>query len=221
MSNGKNGVKTDAAPGALGPYSQAIVAGGMVYCAGQIPLDPATGNIVSGGIAAADRAGTEEPARGAQGGRQRPRPLREDHGLHQEHERFRRHERGLRPRRVFRRDRRPRARPSRWRACRATCWSRSKSWRWPRGASADVDLDRLAGRPRHLLPDGAAGRACAVRAAADRADLADLRACRLLGPAVAVPSPADDRLLHRHGGAGLRRLAEGEGKPPAPQPVRP
>jgi 2-iminobutanoate/2-iminopropanoate deaminase len=51
VSNGKNAVKTDAAPGALGPYSQAIVAGGMVYCAGQIPLDPATGSIVSGGIA--------------------------------------------------------------------------------------------------------------------------------------------------------------------------
>ena len=51
MSNGKTAVKTDAAPGALGPYSQAIVAGGMVYCAGQIPLDPATGTIVSGGIA--------------------------------------------------------------------------------------------------------------------------------------------------------------------------
>ena len=51
MSNGKKMVKTDAAPGALGPYSQAIVAGGVVYCAGQIPLDPATGQIVSGGIA--------------------------------------------------------------------------------------------------------------------------------------------------------------------------
>ena len=51
MSNGKKVVKTDAAPGALGPYSQAIVAGGVVYCAGQIPLDPATGQIVSGGIA--------------------------------------------------------------------------------------------------------------------------------------------------------------------------
>ena len=51
MSNGKTAVKTDAAPGALGPYSQAIVAGGMVYCAGQIPLDPVAGNIVSGGIA--------------------------------------------------------------------------------------------------------------------------------------------------------------------------
>ena len=51
MSNVKKVVKTDRAPGALGPYSQAIVAGGVVYCAGQIPLDPATGNIVSGGIA--------------------------------------------------------------------------------------------------------------------------------------------------------------------------
>ena len=51
MSNGKKVVKTDAAPGALGPYSQAIAAGGVVYCAGQIPLDPATGNIVSGGVA--------------------------------------------------------------------------------------------------------------------------------------------------------------------------
>jgi len=51
VSNGKTMVKTDAAPAALGPYSQAIVAGGMVYCAGQIPLDPATGAIVSGGIA--------------------------------------------------------------------------------------------------------------------------------------------------------------------------
>ncbi len=51
MSNVKKVVKTDAAPGALGPYSQAIVAGGVVYCAGQIPLDPATGNIVGGGVA--------------------------------------------------------------------------------------------------------------------------------------------------------------------------
>ncbi|HEY2876723.1 MAG TPA: RidA family protein [Reyranella sp.] len=51
MSDVKKVVKTDAAPGALGPYSQAIAAGGVVYCAGQIPLDPATGNIVGGGVA--------------------------------------------------------------------------------------------------------------------------------------------------------------------------
>ena len=47
----KKSVQTDHAPKALGPYAQAIVAGGMVYCAGQIPLDPGTGDIVAGGIA--------------------------------------------------------------------------------------------------------------------------------------------------------------------------
>ena len=47
----KKVVHSEAAPKALGPYSQAIVAGGMVYCAGQIPLDPATGQVVAGGIA--------------------------------------------------------------------------------------------------------------------------------------------------------------------------
>jgi 2-iminobutanoate/2-iminopropanoate deaminase len=51
VANGKKVVQTDTAPKALGPYSQAIVAGGMVYCAGQIPLDPASGNIVAGGVA--------------------------------------------------------------------------------------------------------------------------------------------------------------------------
>ncbi|MEI8010903.1 MAG: RidA family protein [Candidatus Omnitrophota bacterium] len=43
-------VKTDKAPAAVGPYSQAVIAGNLVFCAGQIPLDPATGNVVSGGI---------------------------------------------------------------------------------------------------------------------------------------------------------------------------
>jgi len=46
----KKAIQSDAAPKALGPYSQAIVAGGMVFCAGQIPLDPATGDLVPGGI---------------------------------------------------------------------------------------------------------------------------------------------------------------------------
>ncbi len=40
-------VSTDNAPGAIGPYSQAIKAGGMVFCSGQIPIDPATGEFVS------------------------------------------------------------------------------------------------------------------------------------------------------------------------------
>src|SRR5260221_7586276 len=47
----KKAIQSDAAPKALGPYSQAIVAGGMVFCAGQIPLDPATADLVPGGIA--------------------------------------------------------------------------------------------------------------------------------------------------------------------------
>ena len=46
-------VRTDAAPKAIGPYSQAIAAGGWLFCSGQIPLDPATGQIVGAGDAAA------------------------------------------------------------------------------------------------------------------------------------------------------------------------
>ncbi len=41
---------TEDAPKALGPYSQAIVAGDLVFCAGQIPLDPKTGELASGDI---------------------------------------------------------------------------------------------------------------------------------------------------------------------------
>ncbi len=43
----KETVTTTNAPGAIGPYSQAIKAGGMVFCSGQIPIDPATGEFVS------------------------------------------------------------------------------------------------------------------------------------------------------------------------------
>lgn len=41
-------VATDGAPKAIGPYSQAVKANGLVYTSGQIPLDPATGNLVEG-----------------------------------------------------------------------------------------------------------------------------------------------------------------------------
>ena len=44
-------VKTDKAPGAIGPYSQAVAVDGWVYCSGQIPLDPSTGELVEGDIA--------------------------------------------------------------------------------------------------------------------------------------------------------------------------
>jgi 2-iminobutanoate/2-iminopropanoate deaminase len=44
-------IKTEDAPQAIGPYSQAVAAGGFVFLSGQIPLDPATGQFVEGGIA--------------------------------------------------------------------------------------------------------------------------------------------------------------------------
>jgi 2-iminobutanoate/2-iminopropanoate deaminase len=46
----KKEVKTDKAPQAIGPYSQGIIAGGFLYCAGQIPLVPETGQLVGGSI---------------------------------------------------------------------------------------------------------------------------------------------------------------------------
>jgi 2-iminobutanoate/2-iminopropanoate deaminase len=46
----KQAIATTAAPSAIGPYSQAIRSGNLIFTAGQIALDPATGNIVAGGI---------------------------------------------------------------------------------------------------------------------------------------------------------------------------
>ncbi len=43
-------IHTQMAPAAVGPYSQAVEAGGTLYISGQIPLDPKTGSIVTGGI---------------------------------------------------------------------------------------------------------------------------------------------------------------------------
>ena len=45
-------VQTNHAPAAIGPYSQALISGGLVFTSGQIPLDPATGAVVAGGIEA-------------------------------------------------------------------------------------------------------------------------------------------------------------------------
>ena len=44
-------VATNEAPAAVGPYSQAVTAAGLVWVSGQIPLDPASGRLVAGGIA--------------------------------------------------------------------------------------------------------------------------------------------------------------------------
>ncbi|MDP2423553.1 MAG: RidA family protein [Bacteroidales bacterium] len=46
----KNAIHTDQAPKAIGPYSQAIEANGMLFISGQIPIDPATAKVVEGGI---------------------------------------------------------------------------------------------------------------------------------------------------------------------------
>ena len=48
----KTKIQSDAAPAALGPYSQAIAAGGFIFCAGQIPVDPKTGQFAGDTIEA-------------------------------------------------------------------------------------------------------------------------------------------------------------------------
>ena len=53
----RQAVSTPTAPAAIGPYSQAIRAGDLLFLSGQIPLDPATGNLVDGGIEAILKAG--------------------------------------------------------------------------------------------------------------------------------------------------------------------
>lgn len=51
MRTVKEIVATERAPRAIGPYSQAVRAGNLLFCSGQIPIDPATGEFVSGGVA--------------------------------------------------------------------------------------------------------------------------------------------------------------------------
>jgi 2-iminobutanoate/2-iminopropanoate deaminase len=51
----RESVQTDNAPRAIGPYEQAVKANGFIYTAGQIPIDPKTGNFVEGGITAQTR----------------------------------------------------------------------------------------------------------------------------------------------------------------------
>lgn len=48
----KREIRTEAAPAPVGPYSQAVIDGDTVYASGQVPLDPATGKLVEGGIEA-------------------------------------------------------------------------------------------------------------------------------------------------------------------------
>jgi 2-iminobutanoate/2-iminopropanoate deaminase len=50
MSHGKKRISTTQAPAAIGPYSQAVSIGDLVFTSGQIPIDPATGDLVPGAI---------------------------------------------------------------------------------------------------------------------------------------------------------------------------
>jgi reactive intermediate/imine deaminase len=52
-------IQTPQAPAAIGPYSQAIAAGGLVFLSGQVALDPATGELVKGGLEAEARRAFE------------------------------------------------------------------------------------------------------------------------------------------------------------------
>ena len=49
MSPIRRTVEAPGAPAAIGPYSHAVVAGGLVFCSGQVPVDPGSGQIVDGG----------------------------------------------------------------------------------------------------------------------------------------------------------------------------
>jgi 2-iminobutanoate/2-iminopropanoate deaminase len=48
----RNAVTTSGAPAAIGPYSQGIVSGDLIFCSGQLGLDPGTGDLVEGGVEA-------------------------------------------------------------------------------------------------------------------------------------------------------------------------
>ena len=88
-------ISTERAPKAIGPYSQAVISNGWAFLSGQIPLDPATNQIVAGDIAAQtervlenleERAGSGRVVTGAGG---------QDHRVLKGHGRVREDERGL------------------------------------------------------------------------------------------------------------------------------
>ena len=89
-------ISTDKAPKAIGPYEQAIKVGDFVYTAGQIPIDPQTGNLVAGGIAEQTRQVLENLKARLGSRRLIPRPRRQSHGVFEKHGRLRGAERSLR-----------------------------------------------------------------------------------------------------------------------------
>ncbi len=81
-------VSTQAAPAAIGPYSQAVRAGDFLFVSGQIPLDPATGTLVDADVRAQTRRVLENLSAIVSGRRGVTRPCREDDGLPRRHERL-------------------------------------------------------------------------------------------------------------------------------------
>jgi 2-iminobutanoate/2-iminopropanoate deaminase len=50
MAHGRRTVTAPGAPDAVGPYSHAVACGGLLFCSGQVPLDPSSGRLVEGGV---------------------------------------------------------------------------------------------------------------------------------------------------------------------------
>ncbi|HEX4732858.1 MAG TPA: Rid family detoxifying hydrolase [Thermoleophilaceae bacterium] len=50
MTHHRRAVSAEGAPDAIGPYSHAVISNGLLFCSGQVPLDPATGELIDGGV---------------------------------------------------------------------------------------------------------------------------------------------------------------------------
>ena len=84
----REAVSTPTAPAAIGPYSQAISAGGFLFVSGQIPIDPATGALVDGDIAAQTHRVFKNLGEILKAGGALVRLGRPDDGLSRRHERL-------------------------------------------------------------------------------------------------------------------------------------
>jgi 2-iminobutanoate/2-iminopropanoate deaminase len=50
VTHHRHPVSADEAPAAIGPYSHGVISNGLLFCSGQVPLDPATGELIDGGV---------------------------------------------------------------------------------------------------------------------------------------------------------------------------
>ena len=89
-------IATKEGPQAIGPYSQAIRANGFVFVSGQVAIDPATQQVISGDVAAQTERVLKNLSGDPHCGRQRPQESRTHYRLPEKHGRLYRHERSLR-----------------------------------------------------------------------------------------------------------------------------